>query len=203
YSYSSTVIEWNPQVLRCPHFPTSLFISVIRGSLTMASQVRQNYHSDCEAAISRVVNMESTASYSYMSMFHPFRRDDVQSYEGNEHAQELREYHNKRGGGAALKLEEALLDLHKMASDRGDPHLCDILGSHFLNEESRMMVQATSSGLADVKSGDQKGAVLGPLLIYIYKILFAFEREIMYDHAIWKLHIKWKLRMTTRYGNYV
>uniref|UniRef100_A0A8C4TFK5 ferroxidase n=1 Tax=Erpetoichthys calabaricus TaxID=27687 RepID=A0A8C4TFK5_ERPCA len=122
----------------------------------MASQVRQNYHSDCEAAISRVVNMESTASYSYMSMFHPFRRDDVQSYEGNEHAQELREYHNKRGGGAALKLEEALLDLHKMASDRGDPHLCDILGSHFLNEEKMgdyisilNETGATSSGLPE------------------------------------------------------
>uniref|UniRef100_A0A8C4THY6 Ferritin n=1 Tax=Erpetoichthys calabaricus TaxID=27687 RepID=A0A8C4THY6_ERPCA len=106
----------------------------------MASQVRQNYHSDCEAAISRVVNMESTASYSYMSMFHPFRRDDV-ALEGNEHAQELREYHNKRGGGVTPSLKTTSrnrkrMNLHKMASDRGDPHLCDILGSHFLNEEA-------------------------------------------------------------------
>ncbi|MBN3294771.1 FRIML protein, partial [Polypterus senegalus] len=164
----------------------------------MASQVRQNYHSDCEAAINRMVNMELTASYTYMSMSHYFRRDDValegfakffkeQSDEGNEHAQELMEYQNKRGGRiflqdikkpekdewgcgldavqAALKLEktinQALLDLHKMASDRGDPQLCDFLESHFLNEEVEIIKKmgnyittlnktgATSSGLPE------------------------------------------------------
>lgn len=34
----------------------------------MESQVRQNYHRDCEAAINRMVNMELFASYSYTSM---------------------------------------------------------------------------------------------------------------------------------------
>ncbi|XP_039620117.1 ferritin, spleen middle subunit-like [Polypterus senegalus] len=75
----------------------------------MASQVRQNYPSDCEAAISRMDNMESTSSYTYVSMSRHFRRDDValegfakffkeQSDEGNENAEELREFQNKRGG---------------------------------------------------------------------------------------------------------
>ncbi|XP_014867094.1 PREDICTED: ferritin, middle subunit-like [Poecilia mexicana] len=34
----------------------------------MESQVRQNYHRDCEAAINRMVNMEMYASYTYTSM---------------------------------------------------------------------------------------------------------------------------------------
>lgn len=34
----------------------------------MESQVRQNYHQDCEAAINRMVNMELFASYTYTSM---------------------------------------------------------------------------------------------------------------------------------------
>lgn len=34
----------------------------------MESQVRQNYHRDCEAAINRMVNMEMFASYTYTSM---------------------------------------------------------------------------------------------------------------------------------------
>ncbi|MBH0219585.1 hypothetical protein GH793_15465, partial [Listeria monocytogenes] len=39
----------------------------------------------------------------------------------------------------ALQLEktvnQALLDLHKLSSDKGDPHLCDFLESHYLNEQ--------------------------------------------------------------------
>lgn len=34
----------------------------------MESQIRQNYHRDCEAAINRMVNMELFASYTYTSM---------------------------------------------------------------------------------------------------------------------------------------
>eukprot|EP00063_Salmo_salar_P073077 XP_014047912.1 PREDICTED: ferritin, middle subunit-like [Salmo salar] len=39
----------------------------------------------------------------------------------------------------ALQLEknvnQALLDLHKIASDKFDPHLCDFLETHYLNEQ--------------------------------------------------------------------
>lgn len=34
----------------------------------MSSQVRQNFHADCEEAINRQINMELYASYVYMSM---------------------------------------------------------------------------------------------------------------------------------------
>lgn len=32
------------------------------------SQIRQNYHRDCEAAINKMINMELFASYTYTSM---------------------------------------------------------------------------------------------------------------------------------------
>lgn len=34
----------------------------------MGSQVRQNFHQDCEAAINRQINLELYASYVYLSM---------------------------------------------------------------------------------------------------------------------------------------
>ncbi|KAL0993595.1 hypothetical protein UPYG_G00110250 [Umbra pygmaea] len=138
----------------------------------MESQVRQNYHRDCEAAINKMINMELFASYNYMSMAHYFSRDDValpgfahffkeNSEEEREHADKLLSFQNKRGGRiflqdikkpdrnewgsgleamqCALQLEktvnQALLDLHKIADDKVDPHLCDFLETHYLNEQ--------------------------------------------------------------------
>jgi len=43
-----------------------LFISMC--SRIMASQVRQNFHQECEAAINRQVYLELYASYVYLSM---------------------------------------------------------------------------------------------------------------------------------------
>uniref|UniRef100_A0A3B1K9P4 Ferritin n=1 Tax=Astyanax mexicanus TaxID=7994 RepID=A0A3B1K9P4_ASTMX len=133
------------------------------------SQIHQNYHSDCEAAINRMVNMEFYASYTYTSMAYYFSRDDValqgfahffkqNSHEEREH---VSQYFCLYGDGSfpfthqkperdewgtgleamqcALQLEkkvnQALLDLHNIASERGDPHLCDFLESNYLNEQ--------------------------------------------------------------------
>ncbi|KAG1967975.1 ferritin, middle subunit-like [Pimephales promelas] len=83
------------------------------------------------------------------------------SEEEREHAEKLMEFQNKRGGKivlqdvkkperdmwgngliamqCALQLEknvnQALLDLHKAASEKTDPHLCDFLETHYLNEQ--------------------------------------------------------------------
>ncbi|XP_032437313.1 ferritin, middle subunit-like [Xiphophorus hellerii] len=83
------------------------------------------------------------------------------SEEEREHAEKLLSFQNKRGGRivlqevrkpekdewgsgleamkCALELEknvnQALLDLHKLATDYVDPHLCDFLESHYLNEQ--------------------------------------------------------------------
>ncbi|XP_029102732.1 ferritin, middle subunit-like [Scleropages formosus] len=136
------------------------------------SQIRQNYHQDCEAAINRMVNMELYAHYTYLSMAYYFDRDDVAlpgfshffkecSEEEHEHAQKLLSFQNKRGGHSFLqdirkperdewgsgleamqcalalekKVNQALLDLHKVALDKTDPHLCDFLETHYLNEQ--------------------------------------------------------------------
>ena len=36
-------------------------------------------------------------------------------------------------------LNQALLDLHSLASARGDPHICDFLENHFLDEEVKLI----------------------------------------------------------------
>ncbi|XP_034045820.1 ferritin, middle subunit-like [Thalassophryne amazonica] len=138
----------------------------------MESQVRQNYHRECEAAVNKMVNLELFASYTYTSMAFYFNRDDValpgfykffkeNSEEEREHAEKFLAFQNKRGGRiflqdvkkperdewgtgleamqCALQLEknvnEALLNLHKLASEHADPHLCDFLETHYLNEQ--------------------------------------------------------------------
>lgn len=138
----------------------------------MTSQVRQNYHQDCEASVNRQINMELYASYVYLSMSAYFDRDDValknfakffqdQSHEEREHMERLVKFQNQRGGRVilqdvskpdrdewgnglealrcALHLEktvnQSLLDLHKLASDKNDPHMCDFLETHYLHEQ--------------------------------------------------------------------
>ncbi|XP_059496639.1 ferritin, heavy subunit-like [Stegostoma tigrinum] len=126
----------------------------------MASQISQNYHQDCEAAVNKQINVELTASYLYQSLMSYFDRDDValphfsrffkdQSQEKREHAEKLLKFQNQRGGRVllqdvkkperdewgnslqamrvALDLEknvnQSLLDLHQLATAQTDPHM--------------------------------------------------------------------------------
>merc|ERR1711953_1218622 len=94
-----------------------------RTTVRMAvSKIRQNYHEDCEALINKQINMEFYASYVYLPMSSYFNRDDQALH-----------------GFAALELEktvnQSLLDLHKVAGDKGDGHLCDFLESEYLAEQ--------------------------------------------------------------------
>ncbi|XP_023397062.2 ferritin heavy chain-like [Loxodonta africana] len=137
-----------------------------------SSQVRQNYHQECEAAVNRQINLELYASYVYLSMAFHFDRDDValknfaayflrQSHEEREHAERLLRLQNQRGGRIQLRdirkpdlndwgsglnamqcafdleqsVNQSLLDLHRLATDKGDAQLCDFLESHFLQEQ--------------------------------------------------------------------
>uniref|UniRef100_F1RIP3 Ferritin n=1 Tax=Sus scrofa TaxID=9823 RepID=F1RIP3_PIG len=142
----------------------------------MSSQVRQNYSTEVEAFVNRLINMHLQASYTYLSLGFYFNRDDV-ALEGVSHffrelAEEKREgserllkMQNQRGGRAlfqdvqkpsqdewgktqdameaALHLEkglnQALVDLHALGSARADPHLCDFLENHFLDEEVKLI----------------------------------------------------------------
>merc|ERR1712080_755453 len=75
----------------------------------MASNIRQNYHEECEALINKQINMEMYASYVYLSMASYFSRDDQalhgfakffrkSSDEERSPAIMFMDYQNKRGG---------------------------------------------------------------------------------------------------------
>ncbi|XP_041033512.1 ferritin heavy chain, oocyte isoform-like [Carcharodon carcharias] len=88
-----------------------------------------------------------------------------QSHEGREHAEKLMKFQNKRGGRISLEdvkkpeqndwsngleaMQRALqmgknvnqshLDLYKLSPGNTDPHLCDFLGTHYLDEQVKMI----------------------------------------------------------------
>ncbi|XDA84494.1 hypothetical protein R6Z07F_014303 [Ovis aries] len=142
----------------------------------MSSQIRQNYSTEVEAAVNRLVNMQLRASYTYLSLGFYFDRHDVAlegvghffrelAKEKREGAERLLKLQNQHGGRALFldvqkpsqdewgktqdameaallvekNLNQALLDLHGLASARGDPHICDFLENHFLDEEVKLI----------------------------------------------------------------
>nr|XP_039323946.1 ferritin heavy chain-like [Saimiri boliviensis boliviensis] len=84
-----------------------------------------------------------------------------QSHEEREHAEKLMKLQNQRGGQPFLQdiskpdrddgesglnvvecvlhlgknVSQSLLELHKLATDKNDPHLCDFIETHYLNEQ--------------------------------------------------------------------
>uniref|UniRef100_A0A2K6STT6 Ferritin n=1 Tax=Saimiri boliviensis boliviensis TaxID=39432 RepID=A0A2K6STT6_SAIBB len=142
----------------------------------MSSQIRQNYSPDVEAAVTHLLDV-------YLPYLH---RDDV-ALEGTSHffqesAEEKRQGYerlpkmqNQRGGralfqdiqkpardewGKTLGAVEAaaLLDLHALGSACTDPHLCDFLESHFLDEDVKI-IQKMGDHLANLHrlAGPQPG----------------------------------------------
>jgi len=78
------------------------------------SQVKMNFHADCEAGVNKQINMELYAHYVYLSMTYHFDRDDValpgfakffkkNAEEEHEHAQRLMKFQNQRGGRIVLQ----------------------------------------------------------------------------------------------------
>ncbi|XP_045394496.1 ferritin heavy chain-like [Lemur catta] len=140
------------------------------------SQVRHNYHPDCEAAVNSHISLELRASYAHLSVAFYFDRDDValkhfsryflrRSHQEREHAEELMGLQNRRGGRICLGdirkpeeddwegalqamtcafhlekiISQSLLELHELATDRGDVQLCRFLESHCLPEPVKTM----------------------------------------------------------------
>ncbi|XP_032379957.1 ferritin, heavy polypeptide 1b isoform X2 [Etheostoma spectabile] len=151
----------------------------------MSSQIRQNFHQDCEAAINRQINLELYASYVYLSMFF-----HAQSKEEHEHAVKLMSLQNKRGGrmflqdirkpdrdewGSSLEalecclqleksVNQSLLDLQKMATENNDPHLCNFIETDFLDEQVKSIKQ-----LADwISNMRQMGAPKSAMAEYLF-----------------------------------
>merc|ERR1711935_558747 len=134
----------NKLVTSCSRVSTRTYnnnINIINNNDTvkMTSQIRQNYHEECEALINKQINMEFYASYVYLSMSSFFNRDDQalhgfasffqkSSNEEREHGMKLMEYQTTRGGkvvfqdiakpsssewGTPLQAMEAALELEK------------------------------------------------------------------------------------------
>uniref|UniRef100_A0A452GAC4 Ferritin n=1 Tax=Capra hircus TaxID=9925 RepID=A0A452GAC4_CAPHI len=116
----------------------------------MSSQIRQNYSTEVEATV------------NCLGVGHFFRELAKEKRKGVERLLKLQ---NQRGGRALFldvqkpsqdewgktqdameaallvekNLNQALLDLHGLASARGDPHICDFLENHFLDEEVKFI----------------------------------------------------------------
>uniref|UniRef100_A0A8C0M9D9 Ferritin n=1 Tax=Canis lupus familiaris TaxID=9615 RepID=A0A8C0M9D9_CANLF len=104
------------------------------------SQVRQNYHQDSEAAINCQINLELYASYVYLSMSYYFDRDDVALKNFDIKKPDRDDWENGLSTmECALHLEksvnQSLLELHKLATDKNDLHLCDFIETNYLNEQ--------------------------------------------------------------------
>uniref|UniRef100_A0A671E0N2 Ferritin n=1 Tax=Rhinolophus ferrumequinum TaxID=59479 RepID=A0A671E0N2_RHIFE len=107
------------------------------------------------------INLELYASYIYLSVSYYFDGHYValknfakyffhESHEERLHAEKLMKLQNQRGDGddwenglnaveCALHLENSvnqlLLELHKLATDKNDAYLHDFIETHYLNEQ--------------------------------------------------------------------
>jgi len=79
----------------------------------MQSTVKQNFHSESEEDVNKLINLKLTTSYTYLSLGMYFDRDDValsnfssffleRSVKEREQAEKLLEYQNMRGGRILL-----------------------------------------------------------------------------------------------------
>uniref|UniRef100_A0A8C6D5Y6 Ferritin n=1 Tax=Moschus moschiferus TaxID=68415 RepID=A0A8C6D5Y6_MOSMO len=140
------------------------------------SQVRQNYHPECEAAVNSHITLELHASFHCLAVAFYLDRDDValkhfsrffllHSHEHSKRAESLMSLQNQRGGRVsfrnirkpenqewesglkamqdALHVEEhinqSLLDLHQLATEKCDPDLCHFLETGYLDQQAKFI----------------------------------------------------------------
>ncbi|KAK7826533.1 hypothetical protein U0070_017114 [Myodes glareolus] len=120
----------SPRRLQLPEPASTISLHVAPDCVSaITSQVRQNYSTKVKAAVNRLVNLHLRTSYTYLSLGYYFDRDDV-ALEGE--AMEAAPTLEKN-------LNQALLDLRSLGSARTDPHLCNFLENHFLDEEVKVI----------------------------------------------------------------
>lgn len=128
------------------------------------SQVGQNYHQDSEAAINLELYASyvylSMSSYFYQDdvALKNFAKYCLHQSHEREHAEKVMKLQNQQGGWIFLQdikkpdhdaWENGLncnevwkrkwishyCTLHKLATDKNDPHLCDFFETHYQNEQ--------------------------------------------------------------------
>merc|ERR1712226_90241 len=123
------------------------------------SQIRQNYHEECEALVNKQANMQLYTSYVYLSMSAYFHRDDLAlpgfadllrrvSEQERLHGATLMRYQTMRGGrvalqditkpttvewGTPLQAMVTVLELQTAAMAKADFHLAHFIQETFLN----------------------------------------------------------------------
>lgn len=151
-------------------------LATIEKTQPSESFARKMYADECEAAMNKQINIEYSISYLYHSMYAFFDRDNVglpgfaayfkhESEEERNHAEQLIDYQNKRGGRVvlgslmspitefdeaekgealysmelSLSLEklnyEKLVELHRIADKMGDPALTDFIEGDMLEDQ--------------------------------------------------------------------
>merc|ERR1711862_144283 len=104
-----TVLSVSPRKTITP-LPSTCFSS----KMAKVSQIRQNYHEECEALVNKQANMKLYHSYVYMSMYTYFTRDDLAlqgfanflkkaSEKEWEHGATFMKYQTVRGGRVVLQ----------------------------------------------------------------------------------------------------
>jgi ferritin heavy chain len=150
------------------HLKSSQKLQTVQYTTEMA---RQNFSKACEEAFNEQITAELTASLVYRSMASHFDKDDIalkgfrkfflhSAEEETEHAQEMIDYVNKRGGRVVLQaipapksewtspleafedalvlekvVNEKLLSLHAVADAANDPQMTDFIEGEFLKEQ--------------------------------------------------------------------
>ncbi|KAG7522832.1 ferritin, heavy subunit-like [Solea senegalensis] len=121
----------------------------------MSSQIQQNFHQDCEAAVNRQINLELYASYVYLSMAYYYERHDKSLPNfAKIFLQDISKPDRDEWGSGlealecALQLEksvnQSLLDLHKTATEHSDDsHTCYFIETEFLDEQVKSIKQLT------------------------------------------------------------
>lgn len=128
----------------------------------MASQVRQNYHEECEAAVNKQIHGEFCAMYTYLAMAAHFNRDDTAlkgiatffkelAMEELEHAEKFMKLQNQRGGKVILK------DIRQPKKDGWDSSLeameealaVELKENHHILELHKLALKHGDAQLAD------------------------------------------------------
>ena len=163
---------------------------------TPPSQVRQNYHPACEAAVNSHAALELQASFQCLAVAFYLDRDDValkhfhrffllRSREHDRRAESLMFLQNRRGGRVSLHnirkpeiqewesglqamknalhveehINQSLLDLHQLATEKRDPHLCHFLETSFLNQQVEFIKELAGHVSNLSKMGSPEGGL--------------------------------------------
>ncbi|KAK1339049.1 hypothetical protein QTO34_019722 [Cnephaeus nilssonii] len=103
----------------------------------------RNYSTQVEAVANHLANLHLRASYTYLSLGYYFHRDDVGHFFRKlvEKKHEWSKTQDAMEAALALErnLNQALWELQALCSTIADPHLCDFLENHFLDEEVKLI----------------------------------------------------------------